>query len=123
MSSSLEQITRDRQDANALFRSKRVAEARERYTQLLDELERVRPHVITPEDPNPPAEWTTERVAVLSNRAACWLQEGENQACIDDCTSILDVQGDHRKALFRRATVCDFEKTADRNAWIYVSLT
>lgn len=42
--------------------------------------------------------------AVLhNNRAACWLKQGNDKACVEDCTKVLNVKSWDVKALMRRA--------------------
>jgi hypothetical protein len=43
-------------------------------------------------------------LAVLSNRAACFLKLERYQDCIDDCTAALEINGSQPKPYYRRAT-------------------
>jgi tetratricopeptide (TPR) repeat protein len=74
-----------RDQANKHYRGRLFAEAIECYTELLSR----------PID-------TEQRSVVLSNRAQCFLLQGEYSKCIDDASQSIEIQPSD-KALFRRA--------------------
>lgn len=84
-----------KEKGNALFKSGDYQQAVDIYTSALD---------VALED-------REVLLAVLSNRAACFLKLERYQDCIDDCSAALEINGSQPKPYYRRATA--HESTGD----------
>ncbi len=80
-------------EATNFFKNGDYSKAIELYTEALE---------ATPE------EYKTERAVLLNNRAAAYDKVGNKDESIKDCTSVLDIDPLHQKALQRRIRMCSF---------------
>ncbi|XP_058475837.1 sperm-associated antigen 1A isoform X1 [Solea solea] len=84
-------LARLKNEGNHLFKHGQFGDAVEKYTQAIDGC--VAAGTDSPED-----------LSILySNRAACYLKDGNSSDCIDDCTKALELQPYSLKPLLRRA--------------------
>uniref|UniRef100_UPI0037E98A09 sperm-associated antigen 1A n=1 Tax=Semicossyphus pulcher TaxID=241346 RepID=UPI0037E98A09 len=84
-------LGRLKNEGNHLFKHGQFGDAVEKYTQAIDGCAEA--GVDSPED-----------VCILySNRAACYLKDGNSTDCIQDCTKALELQPYSLKPLLRRA--------------------
>lgn len=96
--------------AGDLFKSGQYAQACENYTKAIDSVS----SYLKAEN----VDRGHEMAAALlhNNRAACWLKQGNDRACIEDCNEVLRVKVWDVKAFLRRATAYEnLEKYAQ--AW------
>lgn len=80
-------------EATNFFKNGDYSKAIELYTEALE---------ATPE------EYKTERAVLLNNRAAAYDKVGNKDESIKDCTSVLEIDPLHQKALQRRIRLCSF---------------
>ncbi|XP_061670274.1 sperm-associated antigen 1A isoform X2 [Syngnathoides biaculeatus] len=85
-------LARIKNEGNHLFKHGQFADALDKYTEAIDGCAQA--GVSNPED----------LCVLYSNRAACYLKDGNSADCIEDCTKALQLQPYHLKALLRRAT-------------------
>ncbi|XP_036949464.1 sperm-associated antigen 1A [Acanthopagrus latus] len=84
-------LARLKNEGNHLFKHGQFGDALEKYTQAIDGCAEA--GIDSPED-----------VCILySNRAACYLKDGNSSDCIQDCTKALELQPYSLKPLLRRA--------------------
>ncbi|KAE8288404.1 Sperm-associated antigen 1 HSD-3.8 Infertility-related sperm protein Spag-1 [Larimichthys crocea] len=84
-------LARLKNEGNLLFKNGQFADALEKYSQAIQGC--TDSGIDSPED-----------VCILySNRAACYLKDGNSQDCIQDCTKALELQPFSLKPLLRRA--------------------
>lgn len=84
-------LARLKNEGNFLFKNGQFADAQEKYTQAIDGY--------TQSDTDSP-----EDLCILySNRAACYLKDGNSSECIEDCTKALELHPFSLKPLLRRA--------------------
>ncbi|XP_066530551.1 sperm-associated antigen 1A [Hoplias malabaricus] len=84
-------LSRIKNEGNMLFRNGQFADALEKYTQAIEGCESE--GIDSPED-----------LSILySNRAACYLKDGNSTDCIQDCTRALELRPFSLKPLLRRA--------------------
>ncbi|XP_076864439.1 sperm-associated antigen 1A [Brachyhypopomus gauderio] len=84
-------LARLKNEGNMLFKNGQFGEALEKYTQAIDGCEQA--GVDSPED----------LCILFSNRAACYLKDGNSGDCIQDCTRALELRPFSLKPLLRRA--------------------
>ena len=103
---SIQTATRFKTAGNKFFVDKKFESAIKAYTRGVDTLQPWRSNFNggAPQKRLSKDEAST-MVAILSNRAACFLKLGRFQKSIDDCTSVLNLveHGRHIKALYRRS--------------------
>ncbi|KAI9537310.1 hypothetical protein NQZ68_026440 [Dissostichus eleginoides] len=88
-------LSRLKNEGNLLFKNGQFSDALEKYSQAIQRF--------TDSGMNSP-----EDLCILySNRAACYLKDGNCQECIQDCTRALELQPFSLKPLLRRATAYD----------------
>ncbi|KAF3840415.1 hypothetical protein F7725_019132 [Dissostichus mawsoni] len=88
-------LSRLKNEGNLLFKNGQFSDALEKYSQAIQGF--------TDSGMNSP-----EDLCILySNRAACYLKDGNCQECIQDCTRALELQPFSLKPLLRRATAYD----------------
>uniref|UniRef100_UPI0037E702F0 sperm-associated antigen 1-like n=1 Tax=Semicossyphus pulcher TaxID=241346 RepID=UPI0037E702F0 len=84
-------LSRLKNEGNLLFKNGQFADALEKYSQAIQGY--TDSGIDSPED-----------LSILySNRAACYLKDGNSQDCIQDCTRALELQPFSLKPLLRRA--------------------
>ncbi|CAJ1061454.1 sperm-associated antigen 1 [Xyrichtys novacula] len=84
-------LSRLKNEGNLLFKNGQFADALEKYSQAIQGYSES--GIDSPED-----------LCILhSNRAACYLKDGNSQDCIQDCTRALELQPFSLKPLLRRA--------------------
>uniref|UniRef100_A0A1A8JI73 Sperm associated antigen 1a n=1 Tax=Nothobranchius kuhntae TaxID=321403 RepID=A0A1A8JI73_NOTKU len=84
-------LARLKNEGNRLFKHGQFGDALEKYTQAIDGCEEA--GVDSPED----------LCILYSNRAACYLKDGNSSDCIQDCNQALELQPFALKPLLRRA--------------------
>ncbi|XP_072251020.1 sperm-associated antigen 1 [Leuresthes tenuis] len=84
-------LARLKNEGNLLFKNGQFADALEKYTQAIQGY--TDSGIDSPED----------LCILYSNRAACYLKDGNSQDCIQDCTRALELQPFSLKPLLRRA--------------------
>ncbi|XP_035384850.1 sperm-associated antigen 1A [Electrophorus electricus] len=84
-------LARFKNEGNMLFKNGQFGEALEKYTQAIDGCKQA--GIDSPED----------LCILYSNRAACYLKDGNSADCIQDCTSALELRPFSLKPLLRRA--------------------
>ncbi|KAM4630340.1 sperm-associated antigen 1A [Polymixia lowei] len=84
-------LARHKNEGNHLFKQGQFGEALQKYTQAIDGCADA--GVESPED----------LCILYSNRAACYLKDGNSADCIQDCTRALELQPYSLKPLLRRA--------------------
>ncbi|XP_012727966.2 sperm-associated antigen 1 [Fundulus heteroclitus] len=84
-------LSRLKNEGNLLFKNGQFADALEKYSQAIQGY--TDSGVDSPED----------LCVLYSNRAACYLKDGNSQECIQDCTRALELQPFSLKPLLRRA--------------------
>ncbi|XP_072226652.1 sperm-associated antigen 1A [Leuresthes tenuis] len=84
-------LARLKNEGNHLFKHGQFGDALEKYTKAIDGCSDA--GVDSPED----------LCILYSNRAACYLKDGNSNDCIDDCTKALELQPYSLKPLLRRA--------------------
>ncbi|KAK2830424.1 hypothetical protein Q5P01_018355 [Channa striata] len=84
-------LARIKNEGNHLFKHGQFADALEKYTQAIEES--AKEGIDSPED----------LCILYSNRAACYLKDGNSSDCIQDCTKALELQPYSLKPLLRRA--------------------
>ncbi|KAK2921042.1 sperm-associated antigen 1A isoform X2 [Channa argus] len=84
-------LARIKNEGNDLFKHGQFADALEKYTQAIEEC--AKEGIDSPED----------LCILYSNRAACYLKDGNSSDCIQDCTKALELQPYALKPLLRRA--------------------
>ncbi|KAM9310050.1 sperm-associated antigen 1 [Pholidichthys leucotaenia] len=84
-------LARLKNEGNLLFRNGQFADALEKYSQAIQGY--ADSGIDSPED----------LCILYSNRAACYLKDGNSQDCIQDCTRALELQPFSLKPLLRRA--------------------
>ncbi|CAL1610501.1 unnamed protein product [Knipowitschia caucasica] len=84
-------LSRLKNEGNLLFKNGQFADALEKYSQAIQGY--TDSGVDSPED----------LCILYSNRAACFLKDGNSQDCIQDCTKALELQPFTLKPLLRRA--------------------
>ncbi|XP_041868320.1 sperm-associated antigen 1A [Melanotaenia boesemani] len=84
-------LARLKNEGNHLFKHGQFGDALEKYTQAIDGCSEA--GVDSPED----------LCILYSNRAACYLKDGNSNDCIQDCTKALELQPYSLKPLLRRA--------------------
>ncbi|KAB5530614.1 hypothetical protein PHYPO_G00131350 [Pangasianodon hypophthalmus] len=84
-------LARLKNEGNMLFKSGQFGHALEKYTQAIDGY--TQSGIDSPED----------LCILYSNRAACYLKDGNCTDCIQDCTSALELRPFSLKPLLRRA--------------------
>ncbi|KAF1387397.1 hypothetical protein PFLUV_G00078270 [Perca fluviatilis] len=84
-------LARLKNEGNLLFKNGQFADALEKYSQAIQGF--IDSGIDSPED----------LCILYSNRAACYLKDGNSQECIQDCTRALELQSFSLKPLLRRA--------------------
>ncbi|XP_059194522.1 sperm-associated antigen 1 [Centropristis striata] len=84
-------LSRLKNEGNLLFKNGQFADALEKYSQAIQGY--TDSGLDSPED----------LCILYSNRAACYLKDGNSQECIQDCTRALELQSFSLKPLLRRA--------------------
>lgn len=84
-------LARLKNEGNMLFKNGQFGDALEKYTQAIDGC--IEAGIESPED----------LCILYSNRAACFLKEGNSTDCIEDCTRALELHPFSLKPLLRRA--------------------
>ncbi|XP_042280003.1 sperm-associated antigen 1-like [Thunnus maccoyii] len=84
-------LARLKNEGNLLFKNGQFADALEKYSQAIQGY--TESGIDSPED----------LCILYSNRAACYLKDGNSQDCIQDCTKALELQPFSLKPLLRRA--------------------
>ncbi|KAJ0065863.1 hypothetical protein NL108_000093, partial [Boleophthalmus pectinirostris] len=84
-------LSRLKNEGNLLFKNGQFADALEKYSQAIQGY--TDSGIESPED----------LCILYSNRAACYLKDGNSQDCIQDCTKALELQPFSLKPLLRRA--------------------
>ncbi|XP_050922970.1 sperm-associated antigen 1A [Lates calcarifer] len=84
-------LGRLKNEGNHLFKHGQFGDALEKYTQAIDGCAEA--GIDSPED----------LCILYSNRAACYLKDGNSRDCIQDCTKALELQPYSLKPLLRRA--------------------
>ncbi|KAM4735950.1 sperm-associated antigen 1-like [Anableps anableps] len=84
-------LSRLKNEGNLLFKNGQFADALEKYSQAIQGY--TDSGIDSPED----------LCILYSNRAACYLKDGNSQECIQDCTRALELQPFSLKPLLRRA--------------------
>ncbi|XP_039978325.1 sperm-associated antigen 1A [Xiphias gladius] len=84
-------LARLKNEGNHLFKHGQFGDALEKYTQAIDGCAEA--GIDSPED----------LCILYSNRAACYLKDGNSTDCIQDCTKALELQPYSLKPLLRRA--------------------
>ncbi|XP_044027187.1 sperm-associated antigen 1A [Siniperca chuatsi] len=84
-------LARLKNEGNHLFKHGQFGDAVEKYTQAIDGCAEA--GIDSPED----------LCILFSNRAACYLKDGNSTECIQDCTKALELQPYSLKPLLRRA--------------------
>ncbi|XP_030644588.1 sperm-associated antigen 1A [Chanos chanos] len=84
-------LARLKNEGNHLFKNGQFADALEKYTQAIDGCAEA--GVDSPED----------LCILYSNRAACYLKDGNSADCIEDCSRALELRPFSLKPLLRRA--------------------
>ncbi|XP_029369550.1 sperm-associated antigen 1A [Echeneis naucrates] len=84
-------LARLKNEGNHLFKHGQFGDALEKYTQAIDGCAEA--GIDNPED----------LCILYSNRAACYLKDGNSTDCIQDCTTALELQPYSLKPLLRRA--------------------
>ncbi|XP_049901721.1 sperm-associated antigen 1 [Epinephelus moara] len=84
-------LARLKNEGNLLFKNGQFADALEKYSQAIQGY--TDSGIDSPED----------LCILYSNRAACYLKDGNSQECIQDCTRALELQSFSLKPLLRRA--------------------
>ncbi|KAM8735287.1 sperm-associated antigen 1 [Acanthopagrus schlegelii] len=84
-------LSRLKNEGNLLFKNGQFADALEKYSQAIQGY--TDSGLDSPED----------LCVLYSNRAACYLKDGNSQECIQDCTRALELQPFSLKPLLRRA--------------------
>ncbi|XP_068591653.1 sperm-associated antigen 1-like [Cebidichthys violaceus] len=84
-------LARLKNEGNLLFKNGQFADALEKYSQAIQGY--TESGIDSPED----------LCTLYSNRAACYLKDGNSQECIQDCTRALELQSFSLKPLLRRA--------------------
>ncbi|KAJ8013414.1 hypothetical protein DPEC_G00053020 [Dallia pectoralis] len=98
-------LARLKNEGNLLFKNGQFADALEKYSQAITGL--TDSGVDSPED----------LCILYSNRAACYLKDGNSSDCIQDCTRALELQPFSLKPLLRRAMA---NETLERYRHAYV---
>ncbi|KAL0963308.1 hypothetical protein UPYG_G00304430 [Umbra pygmaea] len=98
-------LARLKNEGNLLFKNGQFADALEKYSQALTGL--TDSGIDSPED----------MCILYSNRAACYLKDGNSSDCIQDCTRALELQPFSLKPLLRRAMAYE---TLERYRYAYV---
>ncbi|KAK5922953.1 hypothetical protein CgunFtcFv8_020174 [Champsocephalus gunnari] len=88
-------LSRLKNEGNLLFKNGQFSDALEKYSQAIQGF--TDSGMDSPED----------LCILYSNRAACYLKDGNCQECIQDCTRALELQPFSLKPLLRRATAYD----------------
>ncbi|XP_072316295.1 sperm-associated antigen 1-like [Eucyclogobius newberryi] len=88
-------LSRLKNEGNLLFKAGQFADALEKYSQVIQGC--TDSGIDSPED----------LCLLYSNRAACYLKDGNCQDCIQDCTKALELQPFSLKPLLRRAMAYD----------------
>uniref|UniRef100_A0A3B4G2D6 Sperm-associated antigen 1A-like n=1 Tax=Pundamilia nyererei TaxID=303518 RepID=A0A3B4G2D6_9CICH len=84
-------LARLKNEGNHLFKHGQFGDALEKYTQAIEGFAKN-------------SRWVPEDLCILySNRAACYLKEGNSTDCIQDCNKALELQPYSLKPLLRRA--------------------
>ncbi|XP_032375127.1 sperm-associated antigen 1 [Etheostoma spectabile] len=84
-------LARLKNEGNLLFKNGQFADALEKYSQAIQGF--TDSGIDSPED----------LCILYSNRAACYLKDGNSQECVQDCTRALELQSFSLKPLLRRA--------------------
>uniref|UniRef100_A0AAQ4QTD8 Sperm associated antigen 1 n=1 Tax=Gasterosteus aculeatus aculeatus TaxID=481459 RepID=A0AAQ4QTD8_GASAC len=84
-------LARLKNEGNLLFKNGQFADALEKYSQAIQGY--TESGIDSPDD----------LCTLYSNRAACYLKDGNSQECIQDCTRALELQSFSLKPLLRRA--------------------
>ncbi|KAM9776111.1 sperm-associated antigen 1A-like isoform X1 [Syngnathus typhle] len=84
-------LARIKNEGNSLFKHGQFGDALDKYSQAIDGCAQA--GISNPED----------LCILYSNRAACYLKDGNSADCIEDCTKALQLQPFYLKALLRRA--------------------
>ncbi|XP_037309385.2 sperm-associated antigen 1-like [Pungitius pungitius] len=84
-------LGRLKNEGNLLFKNGQFADALEKYSQAIEGY--TESGIDSPDD----------LCTLYSNRAACYLKDGNSQECIQDCTRALELQSFSLKPLLRRA--------------------
>ncbi|XP_031724442.1 sperm-associated antigen 1 [Anarrhichthys ocellatus] len=84
-------LARLKNEGNLLFKNGQFADAQEKYSQAIQGY--TESGIDSPED----------LCTLYSNRAACYLKDGNSQECIQDCTRALEMQPFSLKPILRRA--------------------
>ncbi|KTF88900.1 hypothetical protein cypCar_00027972 [Cyprinus carpio] len=84
-------LARLKNEGNLLFKNGQFGDALEKYTQAIDGC--LEAGIDSPED----------LCVLYSNRAACYLKDGNSTDCIQDCTRALELRPFSLKPLLRRA--------------------
>ncbi|KAM8871094.1 sperm-associated antigen 1-like isoform 2-T2 [Spinachia spinachia] len=84
-------LARLKNEGNLLFKNGQFADALEKYSQAIQGY--TDSGIDSPDD----------LCTLYSNRAACYLKDGNSQECIQDCTRALELQSFSLKPLLRRA--------------------
>lgn len=97
-------------EAAQFFKAGRYSEACESYSKAITSLA----SILKKDDAEP--SYKLASAVLYNNRAACWLKQGNDKACIDDCTKVLEIKSWDAKAFMRRASAYEnVEKYP--NAW------
>lgn len=86
-------LARLKNEGNHLFKHGQFGDALERYTQAIEGCSEAGGGIDSPED----------LCILYSNRAACYLKDGNSTDCIQDCNKALELQPYSLKPLLRRA--------------------
>ncbi|XP_063040827.1 sperm-associated antigen 1A [Engraulis encrasicolus] len=89
-------LARLKNEGNFLFKNGQFGDALEKYAQAIAGCEEA--GIESPED----------LCILYSNRAACYLKDGNSSDCIADCTKALELQPWSLKPLLRRATAYEY---------------
>ncbi|XP_073678027.1 sperm-associated antigen 1A [Garra rufa] len=98
-------LARFKNEGNMLFKNGQFGDALEKYTQAIDGC--IEAGIDSPED----------LCILYSNRAACYLKDGNSSDCIQDCTRALELHPFSLKPLLRRAMAYE---TLERYRMAYV---
>ncbi|XP_039256082.2 sperm-associated antigen 1-like [Styela clava] len=96
--------------AGDFFKSGRYSDACEQYSEAIDGL------LLIMKDNSDPG-FDLGLAILYNNRAACWLKQGNDRACVTDCEKVLEIKKWDAKALMRRASAYEHMEKYGK-AWI-----